>query len=100
MEVTSRGDFFGLLIMNFGLVAALGLLAWRLAQKKLHFLNEGQMYLIWALLAGLYAYQTYQAWLVNRDVVLGKKQFGTEGKTICPCWLDCQVEKLMKRNAA
>ncbi len=75
MEVTSRGDFYGLLIMNFGLIFALGLLAWRLAQKKLHFLNAGQMYFIWFLLAGLYAYQTYQAWLVNRDVVLGRKQF-------------------------
>jgi MFS transporter, NNP family, nitrate/nitrite transporter len=75
MEVTSRGDFYGLLIMNFGLIFALGLLAWRLAQKKLHFLSPGQMYFIWFLLAGLYAYQTYQAWLVNRDVVLGRKQF-------------------------
>jgi MFS transporter, NNP family, nitrate/nitrite transporter len=74
MEVTSRGDFYGLLIMNFGLIFALGLLAWRLAQKKLHFLNPGQMYFIWFLLAGLYAYQTYQAWLVNRDVVLGHKK--------------------------
>jgi NNP family nitrate/nitrite transporter-like MFS transporter len=75
MEVTSRGDFYGLLIMNFGLIFALGLLAWRLAQKKLHFLNAGQMYFIWILLAALYIYQTYQAWLVNRDVVLGRKQF-------------------------
>ncbi len=75
MEVTSRGDFYGLLIMNFGLIFALGLLAWRLAQKKLHFLNPGQMYFIWCLLAGLYAYQTYQAWLVNRDLVLGRKKF-------------------------
>jgi MFS transporter, NNP family, nitrate/nitrite transporter len=75
MEVTSRGDFYGLLIMNFGLIFALGLLAWRLAQKKLHFLSAGQMYFIWFLLAGLYAYQTYQAWLVNRDVVTGRKKF-------------------------
>ncbi len=75
MEVTRARDFFGLLIMNFGLIFALGLLAWRLAQPKLHFLNPGQMYFIWFVLAALYAYQTYQAWLVNRDVVLGKKQF-------------------------
>jgi MFS transporter, NNP family, nitrate/nitrite transporter len=46
-----------------------------LAQKKLHFLNPEQMYFIWFILAGLYAYQSYQAWLVNRDVVLGRKQF-------------------------
>jgi MFS transporter, NNP family, nitrate/nitrite transporter len=75
MPVTSARDFFGLLIMNFGLIFALGLLAWRLAQKKLHFLNPEQMYFIWFLLAALYAYQTYQAWLVNRDVVLGIKQY-------------------------
>jgi MFS transporter, NNP family, nitrate/nitrite transporter len=75
MPVTSARDFYGLLIMNFGLIFALGLLAWRLAQKKLHFLNAGQMYFIWFLLAALYAYQSYQAWLVNRDVVLGRKQF-------------------------
>ncbi len=75
MEVTSAGDFYGLLIMNFGLIFALGLLAWRLAQKNLHFLNSDQMYLIWVLLAGLYAYQSYQAWLVNSEVVLGRKQF-------------------------
>ena len=75
MEVTSARDFYGLLIMNFGLVFALGLLAWRLAQKKLHFLGAGQMYFIWFLLAALYAYQSYQAWLVNRDVVIGSKQF-------------------------
>jgi MFS transporter, NNP family, nitrate/nitrite transporter len=75
LEVTSAMDFYGLLAMNFGLICALGLLAWRLAQKKLHFLNDFQMYGIWFLLLCLYAYQSYQAWLVNRDVVLGRKQF-------------------------
>jgi MFS transporter, NNP family, nitrate/nitrite transporter len=75
MEVTSAGDFYGLLVMNFGLIFALGLLAWQLAQPKLHFLDGGQMYFIWFLLGCLYAYQSYQAWLVNREVVLGKKQF-------------------------
>jgi MFS transporter, NNP family, nitrate/nitrite transporter len=75
MEVTSAGDFYGLLIMNFGLIFALGLLAWRLAQKKLHFLSSEQMYIVWVLLAALYAYQSYQAWLVNSEVVLGRKQF-------------------------
>jgi MFS transporter, NNP family, nitrate/nitrite transporter len=75
MEVTSAGDFYGLLFMNFGLIAALGLLAWRLAQPKLHFLNPVTMYVIWFFLACLYAFQSYQAWLVNRDVVQGTKQF-------------------------
>ncbi len=75
MEVTSARDFVGLIFMNFGLIFALGLSVWRLAQPKLHFLNVGQMYFIWFLLAALYTYQTSQAWLVNRDVVLGRKQF-------------------------
>jgi MFS transporter, NNP family, nitrate/nitrite transporter len=75
LEVTSAGDFYGLLAMNFGLICALGLLAWRLAQKKLHFLNDGQMYGIWFLLLCLYAYQSYQVWLTNREVVLGTKTF-------------------------
>jgi MFS transporter, NNP family, nitrate/nitrite transporter len=75
LEVTSAMDFYGLLAMNFGLIAALGLLAWRLAQKKLHFLNDFQMYGIWFFLLCLYAYQSYQVWLVNRDVVLGQKKF-------------------------
>jgi MFS transporter, NNP family, nitrate/nitrite transporter len=75
MEVTKPADFYGLLVMNFGLIFALGLLAWRLAQPKLHFLNSFHMYGIWALLAGLYAYQTYQAWDVNKEMVTGRKKF-------------------------
>jgi len=73
MEVTSAKSFWAMLVMNFGLIFALGLLAWRLAQPKIHFLNQSQMYLVWVILAGLYAYQTYQAWRVNRDVVTGRK---------------------------
>jgi MFS transporter, NNP family, nitrate/nitrite transporter len=78
MEISKPMDFYGLLIMNFGLIFALGLLVWRLAQPKLHFLNSTQMYGIWALLAGLFAYQSYQAWLVNKDVVTGVKTFPPE----------------------
>jgi MFS transporter, NNP family, nitrate/nitrite transporter len=75
IEVTSAGDFYGLLVMNFGLFFAVGLLAWQLSQPKFHFLSSGQMYFILFLLGCLYAYQSYQAWLINREVVLGKKQF-------------------------
>jgi MFS transporter, NNP family, nitrate/nitrite transporter len=62
-------------LVHYSIDMALGLLAWQLAQPKLHFLDGGQMYFIWFLLGCLYAYQSYQAWLVNREVVLGKKQF-------------------------
>ena len=75
MEVTSRKSFFAMLIMNFGLIFALGLLAWRLAQPALHFLNQGQMLGIWAFLGALYLYQSYQSWLVNKEVVQGTKVY-------------------------
>jgi MFS transporter, NNP family, nitrate/nitrite transporter len=75
MMVTSPASFYAMLVMNFGLIFALGLLAWRLAQPKIHFLNTSSMYIVWAGLAALYAYQTYQAWLVNKEVVTGKKTY-------------------------
>jgi MFS transporter, NNP family, nitrate/nitrite transporter len=75
MEVTSRKSFFAMLIMNFGLIFALGLLAWRLAQPALKFLSQGQMLGIWAFLGALYLYQSYKSWLVNREVVQGTKVY-------------------------
>ncbi len=73
LEVTSAKSFIGLLLMNFGLICALGLLAWRLAQPKIHFLNVGGMYTVWVFLAVLYLYQSYKAWQVNREVIVGEK---------------------------
>jgi MFS transporter, NNP family, nitrate/nitrite transporter len=76
LEVTTVKSFYAMLVMNFGLIFALGLLAWRLAQPALKFLNAGQMYVIWAALLGLYAYQSYQAWQVNKDLLTGRKIYG------------------------
>lgn len=73
MEVTSVKSFWAMILSNFGLIFALGLLAWRLAQPKIHFFSQSQMYLVWLLLAGLFAYQTYQAWRVNRELLSGQK---------------------------
>jgi NNP family nitrate/nitrite transporter-like MFS transporter len=75
MEVTSAKSFWAMCLSNFGLIFALGLLAWRLAQPKLQFLNTSQMYLIWGLLAALYAYQTSKAFSVNREVLNGTKTY-------------------------
>jgi NNP family nitrate/nitrite transporter-like MFS transporter len=33
------------------------------------------MYLVWVLLAGLFAYQTYKAWQVNKELLIGKKTY-------------------------
>ena len=78
MEVTSAKSFWAMCLSNFGLIFALGLLAWRLAQPKLHFLNTTQMYVIWGLLAGLFAFQTYKAYSVNREVISGTKTYSPE----------------------
>lgn len=75
MEVTSVKSFYAMLLSNFGLIFALGLLAWRLAQPKVHFLSPSGMYFTWLLLAGLFAYQTYQAWQVNRELLSGQKTY-------------------------
>jgi MFS transporter, NNP family, nitrate/nitrite transporter len=78
MMVTSPASFYAMLVMNFGLIFALGLLAWRLAQPKIHFLSPAGMYIVWVALAALYAYQTSQAWNVNKEVVTGQKTYSPQ----------------------
>jgi MFS transporter, NNP family, nitrate/nitrite transporter len=75
LEVTSIKSFWAMIVSNFGLIFALGLLAWRLEQKNIHFLTLSQMYLTWLLLAGLFAYQSYKAYEVNKDLLIGKKTY-------------------------
>ncbi len=75
LEVTSIKSFWAMIVSNFGLIFALGLLAWRLEQKNIHFLTLSQMYFTWLLLAGLFAYQSYKAWVVNRELLIGKKTY-------------------------
>lgn len=75
LEITSAKSFWAMCLSNFGLILALGLLAWRLASPKLHFLNSSQMYIIWAGLVLLYAFQTYKVWQVNREVLSGEKVY-------------------------
>ncbi|HIK12460.1 MAG TPA: NarK family nitrate/nitrite MFS transporter [Oscillatoriaceae cyanobacterium M33_DOE_052] len=73
MEVTSVKSFYAMAVMNFGLIFALGLLAWRLAQPKIHFLTSSQMLVVWGLLGCLYGYQTYKAVQVNKELLQGRK---------------------------
>ena len=42
LEVTSVKSFWAMIVSNFGLIFALGLLAWRLEQKNIHFLTLSQ----------------------------------------------------------
>jgi MFS transporter, NNP family, nitrate/nitrite transporter len=73
MEVTSPLAFAGLMATNFGLVAALGVLAWRLMMVK--FFDMTGMIVAWVALAGLYVFQFSQAWAVNKPMLQGEKSY-------------------------
>ncbi|MFB8789608.1 MAG: NarK family nitrate/nitrite MFS transporter [Potamolinea sp.] len=75
MEVTSAKSFWAMCLSNLGLILALALLTWRLAQPKIGFFNNTQMLVVWGLLAALYAFQTNKAFSVNREVIIGKKTY-------------------------
>jgi NNP family nitrate/nitrite transporter-like MFS transporter len=68
MEVTSPGDFFLYLVMNIPLYAALALLAWKLGPTNLALLGAGVTDMIYAVLAGLYAFQCLRIYQINRHV--------------------------------
>lgn len=78
LEVTSKRDFWLLLAMNVPLVGVLALLAWRLS--NVGFFNTTGLLITWAFLAGLYFYQSYNAWKVNKDLMTGRKVYPAEDR--------------------
>ena len=78
LEVTSVKDFWFLMVMNLPLTLILGVLAWRLT--KVNFLTTGGMYIAWLALAALYAFQSYNCWVVNKDLLSGAKRYPPEDR--------------------
>ena len=78
MEVTTKRDFWFLMAMNVPLTAILMVLAWRL--QKVNFLSPGAMYLVWLGLLGLYAFQAYNCWSVNKDLLSDRKRYAAEDR--------------------
>ena len=78
LEVTSVKDFWFLMVMNLPLTLILGVLAWRL--KKVSFLDTTGMYIAWLVLAGLYAFQSYNCWVVNKELLAGTKRYPPEDR--------------------
>ncbi len=68
MEVTSKGDFFLLLIMKTPMYGALALLAWKLSPAGVSLLSEGAAIGVYIGLALLYVYDAYQVWKVNGHI--------------------------------
>lgn len=73
LEVTTQKDFFFLMLMNIPLVGVLCLLAWRLS--KVGFFSQGQLYIAWLLLFGLYVFQAYNCWATNKELIAGEKHY-------------------------
>lgn len=78
MEVTSKRSFWALMLMNIPLVGILGVLAWRLTKVK--FLNAGQFSIVLLFLVGLYLFQAYKSWDVNKELLAGKKRYPAEDR--------------------
>ncbi|MEZ9516051.1 NarK family nitrate/nitrite MFS transporter [Vibrio splendidus] len=68
MEVTSKGDFFFLLVMKIPMYAALALLTWKLSPTNINMLSDMAVYSVYAGLAALYVYEVSQVWKVNKNV--------------------------------
>jgi NNP family nitrate/nitrite transporter-like MFS transporter len=78
IEVTTKKDFWFLMVMNLPLTLILMVLAWRL--RKVDFLTDGAMYFAWLILAGLYLFQAYNCWVVNRDLLADRKRYPPEDR--------------------
>ncbi|QYK01392.1 NarK family nitrate/nitrite MFS transporter [Shewanella psychrotolerans] len=71
MEVTSKGDFFLLLLMKLPMYGALALLAWKLSPSGVGMLSANSVLGIYAGLVLLYLYEVSQVWKVNKLVFDG-----------------------------
>jgi MFS transporter, NNP family, nitrate/nitrite transporter len=66
LEVTSKGDFYFLLVMNVPMFIALAALTWKLVDVKL--LPSAAATVVWVVLGALYVLQAQQIYRVNREL--------------------------------
>lgn len=78
LEVTTKRDFWFLMLMNVPLVGILALLAWRLS--NIGFFDQTGLIITWLALLGLYLFQAYKCWDVNKDLMTGKKRYPAEDR--------------------
>ncbi|WP_300424848.1 NarK family nitrate/nitrite MFS transporter [uncultured Thalassolituus sp.] len=68
MEVTSKGDFYFLLIMKIPMYAALALLTWKLSPEGVKLLSETTALFCYIGLALLFVYEVSHVWKVNKGI--------------------------------
>jgi NNP family nitrate/nitrite transporter-like MFS transporter len=78
IEVTTKRDFWFLMLMNVPLVGILMVLAWRL--KNIGFLTGAAYPIVLLALVGLYLYQAYNCWSVNKDLLAGRRTYPPEDR--------------------
>ncbi|MDH5778080.1 MAG: NarK family nitrate/nitrite MFS transporter [Gammaproteobacteria bacterium] len=72
MEVTSKKDFFLYILMNIPMYAALAVLTWKLGPANLKLLSSGVSSSIYAVLIGIFIFQTIRIYQVNKQVFVGE----------------------------
>ncbi|TNC93233.1 MAG: MFS transporter [Thalassolituus sp.] len=68
MEVTTKGDFYFLLIMKIPMYAALALLTWKLSPEGVKLLSETTALFCYIGLALLFVYEVSHVWKVNKGI--------------------------------
>lgn len=68
MEVTSKGDFFFLLLMKIPMYAALALLTWKVSPSGVELLSQWAATLVYIVLGAIFVWDCYSAWNVNREI--------------------------------
>ncbi|MGH1469717.1 MAG: NarK family nitrate/nitrite MFS transporter [Cellvibrionaceae bacterium] len=68
LEVTSKGDFFMLLVMKLPMYGALALLAWKLSPQGAGILSSLAVNAIYIGLVLLYFYDLKHVWVVNKNI--------------------------------
>ncbi len=68
MEVTSKSDFFLLLVMKLPMYAALALLVWKLSPAGVELLDDTYCTAIYVGLVALYGYDVWHVWRVNHEI--------------------------------
>ena len=68
MEVTTKGDFYFLLLMKVPMYAALALLTWKLSPEGVKLLSETTAVICYIGLALLFVYEVSHVWKVNKGI--------------------------------
>ncbi|MFK0572176.1 NarK family nitrate/nitrite MFS transporter [Endozoicomonas sp.] len=68
MEVTSKGDFFLLLLMKIPMYAALALLAWKLSPNGVSMLSSDTVNALYFVLVILCLFDCWKVWQINKEI--------------------------------